>query len=225
MIQLVDRAVERFLRETVPLPENNVDISFDAPDRTWGAALTRPTVNVFLWEVARNPANLRAGMQQRVASAGQIERRPATPMVDLHYLITSWATELADEHQLLGAMLTCILGHNTLPETSLSDALVGVRLGVGLAPSDKRVPGEFWSALDGRLKPGLQLEITLPVEAFAWQATATPADQVTVRVNRLNEDAPTAATLEGSEPPVLRRHRSGGALVMEGRPEPPAEPS
>jgi Pvc16 N-terminal domain len=224
VIQLVDRAVERFLREIVPLDEGAVDVSFDAPDRTWGAALTRPAVNVFLWEVARNPAYLRAGMQQRKAPEGAIERRPATPVVDLHYLITAWATELADEHQLLGSVLTSVLAHNRLPDQVLTDTLAGVRVGMALAPYEKRVPGEFWSALDGRLKPGLQLELNLPVEVFEWQATAQPAESVAATVGRLADRADHANTSHRdteAEPPALRRRRSGGALVMEGRPEPP----
>jgi hypothetical protein len=221
VIQLVDRAVERFLRQSVPLDEGAVDVSFDAPDRTWGASLTRPAVNVFLWEVARNPAYLRSGMQQRVAPEGAIERRPATPVVDLHYLITAWATELADEHQLLGAVLNTILAHNRLPDEVLLDSLQGVRVGVALAPYEKRVPGEFWSALDGRLKPGLQLELNLPVEVFEWQATAQPAEAVNLSVSRLSDRPAPAADPATAEPvpPALRRRRAGGALVMEGRPD------
>lgn len=220
MIHHVDRAVERFLRRAVPLAETTVDMSFDAPDRTWGAALTRPTVNVFLWETTRNPAYQQTGMEQRVATSGAVERRPATPVVDLHYLVTAWATELADEHQLLGAVLGCVLGHSRLPEEDLPDPLAGMRLGLSLAAADKRVPGEFWSALDGRLKPGIQLEVNLPVEVFAWVATAPPAEQVHLQVARHGRDAGTGAPGGDGAAPVLRRTRSGGALVMEGRANP-----
>lgn len=221
MIQLVDRALERFLRGRVPLAESAVDVSFDPPDRTWGASLTRPTVNVFLWEVARNPAYLRAGMQQRTLPEGTVERRPATPVVDLHYLVTAWATEHADEHQLLGSILSTVLAHRHLPESLLPDSLAGARVGINLAPYEKRVPGEFWSALDGRLKPGLQLELNLPVEVFDWQPAAAPAERVEVRPERLRGPVPSKSTPPGG--PALRRTRAGGAVVMEGRPEPELE--
>jgi hypothetical protein len=129
---------------------------------------------------------------------------------------------LADEHQLLGSVLRAILAHNRLPVEVLPDGLSGLRVGISLAPYEKRVPGEFWSALDGRLKPGLQLELNLPFEVFAWQPTATPADSVNLSVGDLGV-APAPAGDEPA-PPVLRRRRSGGALVMEGRPDPPVGP-
>jgi hypothetical protein len=223
MIHHVDRAVEQFLRREGALPEAAIDVSFDAPDRSWGAARTRPTVNCFLWEVVRNPSHVRTGMQVRTGPDG-VERRPAQPIVDLHYLITAWATENRDEHQLLGSVLRGILANRTLPADLLPEPLAGSRCGIDLAPYDKRVPGEFWSALDGRLKPGLQLEVSLPLEVFAWQATATPAESVGVAMAAI-EPPPVAGPLV--TPGALRRRRAGGALVMEGRtePDPGADPT
>lgn len=46
MLHLLDASLETFLRLTVPLPEREIDISFEAPDRDWGARVTRPTVDV-----------------------------------------------------------------------------------------------------------------------------------------------------------------------------------
>lgn len=214
MIQLVDRAVEQFLRQAVPLPENAVDVSFDAPDRTWGAAITRPTVNIFLWEVTRNPSYAQTGMQQRRGPDGRVERRPTSPVVDLHYLITAWASEQRDEHQLLGNILACVLSHAALPPSSLPEQLVGTTwISMALAAHEKRAPGEFWSALDGRLKPGLELELSLPFEVFAWQPTAVPTESIGVGLGSMAA-APRVAADTG---PLLRRRRVNGALLMEGR--------
>jgi hypothetical protein len=216
LIQHVDRAVEQFLRREGALAEGTIDVSFDAPDRTWGAARTRPTVNCFLWEVVRNPGHLSTGMQQRTGPDGGIERRPAPPVVDLHYLVTAWAAEYRDEHQLLGAALRAILANRVLPADLLPAALAEARCGVTLAPYDKRVPGEFWSALDGRLKPGLQLEISLPMEVVAWRPAATPAESIDLTTAAIPRDPPPG---HGVSAGALRRQRRSGALVMEGRPE------
>lgn len=222
MIQLVDRAVEQFLREAVPLPENAVDVSFDAPDRTWGAAITRPTVNIFLWEVVRNPSYAHAGLMERRLDNGRVERRPSAPVVDLHYLITAWATEQRDEHQLLGAILTCVLAHSALPATALPEPLSGTTwISMALATHEKRAPGEFWSALDGRLKPGLELELSLPLDVFQWQPTAVPAASVAVALSATPAEpaapaAPAPRRHRFPEPDLLRR-RLNGALIMEGR--------
>lgn len=221
MIQLVDKALEQFLREAVPLPERAADISFQPPDRTWGAGLNRPTVNVFLWDVCRAANHLKASMEQRVGPSGRIERRLANPVVELHYLLTAWATELRDEHQLLGTVMECILANSTLDSRFLPDHLSGARCGLALAPEHKRVPGDFWSALDGTLKPGLQLEVTLPVEVFAWRDTATPAEEVAVSVTRT--EAPASPSPTAAPQPALTRTRRAGALVMEGRAPKPAK--
>ncbi|MCU4186056.1 DUF4255 domain-containing protein [Acidiferrimicrobium sp. IK] len=209
--------MERFLRIGVPLPEGTVDVSFEAPDRTWGASLTTPTINVFLWEVSRNPGRMRTGLEHRINDEGSIERRRTQPVVDLRYLVTAWATELADEHQLLGSLLTCILAHDRLPADSLPDHLAGSRCALTLATRDQRVPNEFWSSLDGRMKPGLQVEVSVPIEVFAWTATAIPAEEIGVNASRL-APAPARSGGDVPQPPVMRRRRSGSALVMEGRP-------
>jgi hypothetical protein len=221
VIQLVDRAVEQFLRDAVPLPEGSVDVSFDAPDRTWGASVTRPTVNIFLWEVTRNPSLGRASLMQRRGADGRVERRPANPVVDLHYLVTAWATEQRDEHQLLGSILGCVLSHSTLPASALPEQLTETGwISMSLATHEKRAPGEFWSALDGRLKPGLELELSLPLEVFEWSPTAVPAESVGVKYDQMSSRDITDVTAAGSTsgaPAVLRRRRLNGMLVMEGR--------
>jgi hypothetical protein len=215
VIQLVDRALEEFFRHAVPLPENAVDVSFHAPDRTWGAAVNRPTINVFLWEVARNPGFAHAGLLQRDGPAGRVERRPTPPVVDLRYLVTAWTADPSDEHQLLGSILQCVLAHSALPPEHLPDQLAGGVVKVGLAAHEKGRPGEFWSALDGRLKPGIELEVTLPLEVFAWEPAGPPAESVTVVFGH----APAPATPPPQEQTrPLRRRRVSGALVMEGRP-------
>jgi hypothetical protein len=218
IIQFVDRAVERFLREVVPLDESAVDLSFDAPDRTWGAGLSRPTVNTFLWEIAGDPAKGRAGMQERTQGGRVVERRPATPVVQLHYIITAWASEHSDEHQLLGSVLEAVLANDVLPAELLPERLAGTRCGLTHSPQGSRVPGDFWSALDGRLKPGILIEVSLPLEVFTWKSTAPPAESITLDPTQM-----AGAAVRPPEPPpkVLRRRRANGALVMEGKPPAP----
>jgi hypothetical protein len=237
VIQVVDRALEEFLRVRVPLSAHAVDVSFQAPDKTWGAGLSRPTVNVFLWDVAGHPGYLKTGMQQRVGPAGKIERRPVNPVVDLSYLVTAWATERRDEHELLGSVLECVLAHRVLPDEFLPERFSGSRCGLSLAPADRHVPGDFWSALDGRLKPGLQLQVALPIEVFGWEPTAPPAEQVGLTVDQRQRSGKVAAgtarpgaarpgtapsetpgsTDADAEVVGLTRRRRNGALVMETR--------
>ncbi len=218
LIQFIDEAVEAHLRREVPLPETSVDISFAAPDRAWGAAVTRPTVNIFLWDIRRNTTRTTAGMAQQGAD-GQVERRPTNPVIDLRYVVTAWAAEHRDEHQLLGSVLTCILAHSSVAPDILPPQLpTSSSLSLGLASEEARVTGEFWSSLDGRLKPGLQLVVSIPLDIFGWVPAGPPTSSVGVAAQRMKQPpdlgkAPTTSVYE----PALRRRRSSGALTMEGR--------
>src|SRR5438046_6974579 len=130
MIHLVDQVLEQFLRSAVPLPEAAIDISFDAPDRSWGASVNRPTVNLFLWDVKKDARFAQSGIIETKDDNGRVQRRPSGPVIDLRYFVTTWAAQAADEHQLLGAVLKCVLAHALLPKELLPDALVG-RFSVG----------------------------------------------------------------------------------------------
>lgn len=241
MIQFIDEAIETLLRREVPLPEPSVDVSFAAPDRAWGAGLTRPTVNVFLWDVRRNSSRMTAGLAQQTAD-GQVARRPVDPVVDLRYLVTAWASEHRDEHQLLGAVLRCVLANSSVPAAYVPPQVpASSPLAVSLASEESRVPGEFWSSLDGRLKPGLQVVVSLPLNVFEWATTAAPPGEISLASSSMEarpathgprapggaEVAPRpGAVVAGPAPagapvaPVLRRRRSSGVLTMEGRAAP-----
>jgi hypothetical protein len=215
VIQFVDQAIEGFLRQRVPLPEATVELSFDAPDRAWGAAVTRPTVNLFLWQIKRNVLRSQTGLQQRQAVEGGIERRPASPVVDMHYLVTTWASEQDDEHLLLGSVLTCLLSFPKLPEEHIPAQLPrDGPLGLALASEGLRSPGEFWSALGGRLKPGLEMEVTVPIDVYAWTLASASAESLSLtsqRMQRRPRMGPAVATT-----PRLPRRRTGTSTVVGG---------
>ncbi len=102
------------------------------------------------------------------------------------------------------------------------------------------MPGEFWSSLDGRLKPGLQIVVSLPLEIFSWVPAGPPVTSVSVQPQRRahrQASAPPggASTADGQSTgqaqagegkadqmaeagALLRRRRSSGTLTMEGRP-------
>lgn len=215
MIEQVDRAIENFFRREVPLPEASVAISFETPDRAWGAGRTRPTISAFLWQIVRNPRSMRGGMEERRGD-GSVQRRPVTPIVDVHYLLTAWTSEPRDEHQLLGSLLTTILSFGRLPEEALPESLAGSRCGIGLAPPDVRPPAELWTALGGAPRAAILLEVSLPIEVFSWKEAGPPAESIGASVHPVPRPAPPPVS---PEPPVLTRRRANGSLLMEGRAE------
>ncbi len=217
MIEQIDRALERFLREATPLPESAIAVSFDVPDSAWGASRTRPTVNVFLFEMFRSPQLATTGIERRVADNGVRQKRPDTPFVDLHYLVTAWASEPRDEHQLLGSVLACVLAHDHLPDTALNGALSDKRCRLRLAPFDMRPPGELWSALGGP-RAAVQVLVSVPFEVFAWRDEQPPVESVTGNVTR----RPSTPRQSDAPEVALTRRRVGSGVVMEGRRSEPA---
>jgi hypothetical protein len=221
----------------MPLPEDIGDDSFEPPDRSWGAQVTRITVNLFLFDVNRSPQPPRAP-SQRTTPDGQVERRPPLPLVQVSYLITAWAGNTTDEHQLLGDVLRCLISTPVLPPTDLASPIGGT-VQLSLADRTSRSLGDLWSALDTRPKPAFQLDVTAALDA-PWGIAATPVERIETAVSqagnppssqRAGQDGTAAAggtglrayrtvpAAAGVEPdvgvPVLRRRRVGRSVVTE----------
>lgn len=159
MIQLIDQALERALRAEVPLPQS-VDVSFAVPDKRWGTAITKPTVNLFLWDIRRDKRSGHFGSRDTVDAEGRRTRVPLDPDVSFRYLVTTWAGDPGDEHQLLGSVLRMLLRTDAIEAAHQPDDLVVVGdVLVGVASGEGR-PNDFWSSLDGQLKPGLEITLT-----------------------------------------------------------------
>lgn len=192
MLNLLDEGLEAFLRTEVPLARNSIDVSFAAPDKNWGAGVTRPTINLFLWDVRRNLSEREAGMTVTGQGARRA-RRPPLPRVDCRYLVTAWTSETPDEHALLGAVLATLLRHDEIAAEHLPAAYAEVRpLPVlSVAAADTGDQSDFWSAVGGQLKPGLDLRITATVDADAAVLTGPPVLQYDISVRSAgSEDAP-----------------------------------
>jgi hypothetical protein len=174
VLHVLDGSLEAFLRAAVPLPAQDVDIAFDAPDRDWAAGLTRPTVDLFLWDVRRNASDAEGGLELHAVGEGRPPvRRPPLPRLDCRYLVTAWTSEVKDEHSLLGAVLHTLLVTAELDADFLQGSYAQVRPlpTLTVARSDGKDTADFWSALGGQLKPGLDLVVTATVDAVpAWEA-------------------------------------------------------
>src|SRR5262245_2365620 len=122
MLHLLDESLEAFLRACVPLAQREIDVVFEAPDGTWAAAVSRPTVNLYLWDVRQSLAEREYGEDTIVHNDGRRFRRDPLPRVDCRYLVTAWTTEVNNEHKLLGDVLTALLLNPVIPEDYLKGA-------------------------------------------------------------------------------------------------------
>lgn len=170
MIGDLDETIRQLLIEKVPLDPDVVEIMFERPNSEWESRLgTKPTVNCFLHDICEN-LQLRYDQQQTVTRAGDgrkgtIRRTPAR--VDFKYLITVWAAETLDEHQILGRILQALLRFQILPTEILQGELVEQSLPVrawAAQPEDIPQVWEFWGANEWRLKASLSYRVTLTIE-------------------------------------------------------------
>ncbi len=184
MLHLLDETLEAFLRATVPLPARDVDVAFDAPDGEWSAALSsRPTVDLYLWDIRPNLTERDYGEVIVEESDGRRFRRDPLPRVDCRYLVTAWTSEVRDEHSLLGDVLSALLLHPVITSEHLQGEFAAVRPlpSMRLRSGDGSENSDFWSALGSQLKPGLDLVVTVTMDAALRAAAGPPTERLTVR--------------------------------------------
>jgi hypothetical protein len=175
-LSTLERTLTSWLREQLPLPADVGEVSFESPEGTWGASVTRPTVNLFLFDIARAPQQPVAVGPYRDAEGVVVRDLPAQA-VSFSYLVSAWGGGLREEHRLLGDAVRAILRTSTLEPGSADGELAG---SVQLALSDPdRVRGrELWAGLGGKLRPSLILVATAAVTLDRPQRVAPPVQHV-----------------------------------------------
>lgn len=196
-------------------------IVFDTPDADWGARVSQPTLNLFLWDIRRSLDQSEGRDLVGTTSGDRVWRRQR-PRIEFHYLVTAWTTVVADEHRLLGDALVAILG---------SDALTGVDRPafvsdddpppmLRVARADGKDLADFWGAVDGKLKPGLNVVVSMSVDPGLAVPAGAPTTNVELRTGFLHGGRvhdPDSVSSVGWE------HESVGAVVTATRgPDTPA---
>lgn len=177
MLDLIDESIEAFFRATVPLGATEVDMSFEPPERDWSSKLNRPTVNAFLWDIRRGGSRSRAGMET-LERNGETMRRMALPVIELRYIVTAWTSDHGDERALLGGLMRSILAHGQIPPEYLSGPLAELGpIEVLMARSGEEHLDVF-KALDGQLKPGINVIVHTKVDTGMLVAAGPPTGGV-----------------------------------------------
>lgn len=171
MIDDLDEVLRQLLIREMPIKNNEIDIAFDQPKKEWSARLSRPTLNLYLYDVREN-AKLRQtsqgwNIEQRADGTIAQQRRPVR--VDLHYLMTVWATEPEDEHRLLTRALMALFRYQSLPKELLPESLREQPTPIPLKIAqydtlDK--PSDFWNVMDNQQRPAVVCVVTLALNPF-----------------------------------------------------------
>lgn len=167
MITDLDATLEKLLIREVPIDNKDVDIHFDQPTREWSAKLTRPTINLYLYDMRENTELRQTNWVVERGDNGQATKKRPPRRIDLAYLITAWTNTAEDEHRLLWRALWALMKHPELPKDILQGELVGsdVPIRASVAQPDE-VPNvaDLWGVLDNELRPSLHLVATLPLD-------------------------------------------------------------
>jgi hypothetical protein len=183
VLNLLDESLEHFLRDVVPLPARDVDIAFEAPDGDWSAGVSRPTINLYLWDVRPSTVEREFGMIEVTDGNGQRQRRDPLPRVECRFLVTAWTTDIRDEHSLLGRVLSALLVNRQITTEHLAGALESVEPWptIELRTGPAAENSDFWSALGGQLKPGLDVVVTVTVDAATFREVGPPVEEIRLR--------------------------------------------
>src|SRR5829696_2731057 len=116
MLADLDETLRSLLREELERHGfEGVDIAFDAPAREWSGQLSKPTVNLFLYDL-REAESLRTSEWPRATSSNgrRVETRPPM-MMECSYAVTAWTQAVEDEHRLLSQVLAVLFAFPALP--------------------------------------------------------------------------------------------------------------
>ncbi len=171
MIDDLDEVLRQLLIRELPIKNGEIDIKFDQPKREWSSRLSRPTLNLFLHEIAENKKlrQTRPMWEVERHNDGTVTKRLKPVRVDLRYIITAWANEPEDEHRLLTRTLFTLFRHPNLPEELLPESLQNqpVPIPVKVAQEEElRNPADLWSAMDNEMRPSISCLLTVAMDPY-----------------------------------------------------------
>ena len=136
------------------------------------------------------------------------------PRIDFQYLLTAWTDHVADEHELLGRSLVALLGCQCLDGDDLpafagsTDQPPSLRV----SRADGKDLADFWGAIDGKLKPGLNLVVSATVDPEVHEPAGPPTEAYKVVLGDLHD-----AAASSSRRRVAGRSDAIGAIVRSPR--------
>jgi hypothetical protein len=169
MFNDVDETLRAVLQADVPINKAEIDIAFDRPTHEWSGRLTKPTINLFLYDI-REREELKDDTPIITRDAlGRAVKQPPARRIDLAYFITAWTKEADDEHRVLGAVLASLYRQAVIDPKYLQGALHGTAYDVlsrVTPPSELVNPHDIWGVMDNEHHAPLSWVITAPLDVF-----------------------------------------------------------
>jgi len=166
MLLEVHGALKRLLYERGQISAREVDILFERPTREQIDRLTRPTINLFLFDLQEN-TELRQNDFRTKSSNGRAERYVPPRYFDLRYMVSVLTSAIEDEHLLLWRVLTTLVRYPQFPPDLLSEELCTpdhfLTSKISQDDDGERLIS-IWNAFGVPPRPTLSYILTVPVD-------------------------------------------------------------
>lgn len=218
MIADLDETIRQLIVKELPIRNNEIDIAFDQPKREWSARLTKPTINLFMYDLRENVQyrnrNWSAPQSSRDGRSVTMKTQPFR--IDCYYAMTVWATEPEDEHRLLTSTLLAMFRHSVFPGDYLIGQMQEQPYSVPLKVSDPehlKNPTELWGVIDNEMRPTVSVMTTIALDPFQ------PIEVPTVRSFSIQTGRPLPG--EDSFKPGMAERREdrfqiAGVITLDG---------
>ncbi|HEY3611700.1 MAG TPA: DUF4255 domain-containing protein [Pseudonocardiaceae bacterium] len=204
MIHEVDEGLRRLLVDG-GIGESGVELVFEAPTREWMAKRNAPTVSVFLYDIREDVARRRSGPVEEYGADGEVVGwRDPPRWFQLTYLVSAWTSRPQDEHRLLSDVLRCLIRTDALAAHLLTGSLaeLGLTVGLDVVGSAGTSVFDVWSALDGELRPAVEVRVTAPFRGEFTPAGPLVTDGLVVHATSESlDDEARRLRYHGSVPP------------------------
>jgi hypothetical protein len=173
---------------------SGVDLAFEAPTKEWAGKLSKPTINVFLYDIREDLSRREVMFEEVRNDEGKvIERKQPPRQFRIGYLVTAWTKRPEDEHRLLASVLGCFVQNERLPPEilagSLADSPRPVITQVAMAIDEDRMYSNIWSALGGELKPAINVVCIAPFDVSRSMPFGPPVtEEPRISVGRPDTD-------------------------------------
>ena len=130
MFSDVDESLRERLIAAMPIQGGEIDIEFDRPTREWASRLSKPTLNLFLFDVRERPEFRDPGPHTTIDQNGRFAQQRRALRIDLSYIVTAWTKEAGDEHRILSRALAAMYRSSEMAPETLSGQLVDATVGL-----------------------------------------------------------------------------------------------
>jgi hypothetical protein len=163
----LNKSLEKLLNQRGKITSNQIDISFEQPNGQWSARLSRPTLDVWCFDLREN-LKLRSMEMTTTRNGNHGTTTFAPRRIDLTYLVTAWASKIEDEHQLLWRALTVFKNVPSLATKDCEGLLRyqshDVPLLVADTSSTQTNLVDLWGVLDNQMRLGFTLTATVELD-------------------------------------------------------------